>query len=68
MKLTELTEDKPKNYKCKYCKNDATKGYIWADGRAILPVCADHCDKAKDQIVNKNNDKIEAVKDLTKGK
>lgn len=57
MRLKELNEGKS----CKYCKKPATKKTIWADGRGGLLTCDDHVDKARDIIVNKNNDKVEEV-------
>lgn len=37
--------------KCKYCDAKATMGLIWADGRAIVPVCGDeHLAKARRDV------------------
>jgi len=57
VRLEDLMEDKS----CKFCKKPATKKTIWADGRAYIPTCDDHVDKARDIVVNKNNDKVEEV-------
>ena len=50
--------------KCKYCKEDATRGVIWADGRARIPVCDDHVDKAVDVVENRNGDEVVEVKPI----
>jgi hypothetical protein len=47
-----------------YCKQDATKGYVWADGRGIINVCDKHEEKAKHQIEVVNKDKVEKVTNL----
>jgi hypothetical protein len=49
---------------CKYCSERATKGYIWADGRAIVPVCDAHGKRAKHRIVVKNKDAVAKVVEL----
>jgi len=54
--------DKPQ--KCKYCKQLATKAYVWAEGRAYIPVCEKHKNKAKDTITKKNKDSIDEVRDI----
>jgi len=54
--------------KCSYCKNPATKGYIWADGRAYIPVCEDHRNKVKKQIEKINDDEVMAVRDIPQEK
>lgn len=35
---------------CKYCDAPATKGLIWADGRAYIPVCKDHLERAHKRV------------------
>lgn len=56
--------DISKPQKCKFCKNEATKAYVWAEGRAYIPVCKKHEKKAKNIIIKENNDKIEEVRDI----
>ena len=51
--------------KCKYCKDDATKGVIWADGRARIPVCDDHLQRAKDKVAD-NNDAVDKVETISR--
>jgi len=63
MKLEELNE-RYREGGCMYCKADATKGYVWADGRAIIRVCDKHTDKAKHQIEVVNKDEIAKVTKL----
>lgn len=38
----------PKNQKCKYCKDPATKRVIHSEGMAYVPTCDAHLGKAKD--------------------
>ena len=61
MKVRELTE-RHRIEGCMYCKKNATKGFVWADGRAIIWVCDDHHKKARHQIEKVNNDKVSTVK------
>lgn len=58
----------PKRQKCKYCKAPATKRMLWADGRAYIPVCDAHQDKARHQIVTVNKDEVAKVQDIGEGK
>jgi hypothetical protein len=51
-----------KSYKCKFCADRATKGVIWAEGRAIVPTCDKHLAKGKAAI----SEKPTAIRDLTK--
>lgn len=51
-----------KPQKCKYCDSPATKAYIWADGRAYIPVCDAHKKTAETRIVKKNNDEVTAIR------
>jgi len=39
-----------KSHKCKYCDKPAVKSHIWADGRAYVPVCAEHSMKGMADI------------------
>jgi hypothetical protein len=55
-----------KSYSCKYCESGATKAYVWADGRAFIPVCESHRGKAKSQIEDRNEDSVAGVVDLPK--
>jgi len=55
---------KQKNYKCKFCKDPATKGVIWAEGRAIVPCCDKHLAKGKVSIDDPKD--IDLIRDLTK--
>jgi GNAT superfamily N-acetyltransferase len=55
---------KQKNYKCKFCKEQATKGIIWAEGRAIVPCCDKHLAKGKVSLDDPND--IDWIRDLTK--
>lgn len=43
---------------CKYCKNDATKAFLWAEGMAYIPACDEHHDKARSNIVDENHDEV----------
>lgn len=58
--------DRPQ--KCKYCTDKAVKGYVWAEGRAYIPVCEKHCAKARHQIESENNDAVEKIVDLPQEK
>lgn len=40
----------PKSATCKHCSKSATHAVIWAEGRAFVPCCEDHIDKAKASI------------------
>lgn len=55
---------KQKNYKCKFCKDPATKGIIWAEGRAIVPCCDKHLAKGKVSLDDPKD--IDLIRDLTK--
>jgi hypothetical protein len=64
-KSESLIEGKiSKPQKCKYCDSPACKAYIWAEGRAYIPVCASHEKAAKNRIVKANRDKVTAVKPI----
>jgi GNAT superfamily N-acetyltransferase len=58
------SKKKQKNYKCKFCKEPATKGVIWAEGRGIVPSCDKHLSKAKVSIDDPKD--IDLIRDLTK--
>lgn len=58
MKLVELHQAN-----CTFCNQDATKAVVWADGRAQIPVCDAHLNKAK-QKVKSNGDKVVEIKAL----
>lgn len=58
----KVAKRKHKNYKCKFCKDPATKGVIWAEGRAIVPCCDKHLGKGKASI----SEKPDLIRDLTK--
>jgi hypothetical protein len=58
------SKKKQKSYKCKFCKEPATKGVIWAEGRAIVPCCDKHLAKGKASITS--HDEIDTIRDLTK--
>lgn len=58
--------DRP--HKCHYCKAQATKGYGWAEHRAVIPVCQDHEKKARHQIEVVNKDEVSRVVDLPQSK
>lgn len=60
----EIKSGFPAKQKCKYCKEQATKRIIWAEGRAYVPVCDSHLAKAKAKIGGENEvDKVLDVKD-----
>lgn len=42
----------PKKEKCKYCASPATKRIIHAEGRAYIPVCANHLAKGKEAAMH----------------
>ncbi len=63
----DLAEDigaMKKPHKCKYCESQATEAYVWADGRAYIPVCNKHKEKARNQIENTNKDEIVQITKL----
>ena len=41
--------------KCKYCDRPAYKSYIWAEGRAYIPVCSQHELTAREEIAEQND-------------
>ncbi len=47
--------------KCSFCTEGATKSLLWAEGRAYIPVCDKHEQKARGIIVDKNDDEVAAV-------
>lgn len=48
-KLETRTPRMARPQKCKFCDSPATKAFIWAEGRAYVPVCGDkHLAKAKE--------------------
>jgi hypothetical protein len=49
-------------YTCKFCKEPATKGVLWAEGRAIVPCCDKHLEKAK----SSTDGEVDGIRDLTK--
>ena len=49
---------------CKYCKSEATKGVIWADGRGRIPVCDKHEAKARAKV-RSNDDQVDKVTRMT---
>ena len=53
----------PKTQKCKYCKEQATKEVIWADGRAYVPVCDKHEEKAIKVIIVDNHDEVLKIRE-----
>lgn len=55
---------KQKSYTCKFCKEPATKGVIWAEGRGIVPCCDKHLAKGKVSIDDPKD--IDLIRDLTK--
>lgn len=52
-------------YQCRYCKERATKAYVWADGRAFFPVCEKHRGKAKHDIESEMEDRVSGVRSLS---
>jgi hypothetical protein len=52
-----------KTYHCKNpdCSKPATKGVLWAEGMAQVPVCDDHVDWAKDKV---GRDEVVGVRDF----
>lgn len=60
----KIAGDIAKPQKCKFCKQPATKAYVWAEGRAYIPVCKKHEQKANDTITKKNEDSIDEVRDI----
>lgn len=53
-----------KPQKCKYCDGAATKAYLWANGRAYIPVCDAHESNAKTRIEKTNRDKVSAIRSI----
>lgn len=68
LQAVHIQEQRPvtaaKSYTCKFCKEPATKGVLWAEGMGIVPACDKHEQKAKDSIDDPSD--ISGVKDLTK--
>lgn len=56
------TASKPQ--KCKFCDSAATKSLIWADGRAYIPCCDEHEDKARSKIEDDNDDSVTYVRKI----
>jgi len=48
-------------HKCKYCSKSATLAIVWAEGRAFIPVCDNHKEKAIYQIEKINHDKVKEI-------
>lgn len=40
----------PKTQTCEYCDSTATKRVLWAEGKAYIPVCDQHLNKAKAKV------------------
>jgi hypothetical protein len=55
-----------KNYSCKYCSEQATKGHIWAEGAAIIPTCDKHGERALSALQENGYGDPDEVRDLTK--
>ena len=52
----EELEKIAKKYKCRICGAPATNAVRWADGRAIVPCCAEHKEKARNISKDVAND------------
>ncbi|TET67577.1 MAG: hypothetical protein E3J56_12710 [Candidatus Aminicenantes bacterium] len=48
-------------HKCKYCDIFGIWAVIWAEGRAFIPVCEEHKEKAIHKIEVENKDKVEKI-------
>lgn len=55
-----------KAQKCKYCDQPAERSLIWAEGRAYIPVCRAHEQKARNRI-RSNRDSVCDVKRVEQG-
>jgi len=42
---------------CRFCKSDAVRALVWADGRAYLPVCPD-CEPHGRTVIRDNGDSV----------
>lgn len=49
----------PKQQKCEYCQNQATKRIIHAEGMAYIPVCDEHLEKGKNAAAHSTPDGTE---------
>jgi len=68
--IDEIKKGFPKNQKCKYCKELATKRLIHSEGMAYVPVCDAHLDKGKEAVYRstpngeRSVDNLDAVLDV----
>ncbi len=56
---------KKKVGKCKFCKEGATKGIVWADGRGMVKVCDSHVKRGKNAVPGKI-DEVRKLEDAKK--
>jgi ribosomal protein S18 acetylase RimI-like enzyme len=56
----------PKTQKCEFCKEQATKRLLWAEGMAYIPVCDEHEPKGRNVIEKDNKDEVVGVKEIAK--
>lgn len=54
----------PKTQKCSYCKDQATKRLLWAEGMAYIPVCDSHESDGRHRIEVTNKDEVAGVKPI----
>lgn len=61
---TEAMEESTatKAQKCKYCDQPAAVSLIWADGRAYIPVCKAHEQKARNRVKSQNDSVVDVKK------
>lgn len=48
----------PATQVCKYCDEQATQRFLWAEGMAYIPVCDAHAAKARTVIEDDNHDEV----------
>lgn len=62
--VDEIKKGFPKNQKCEYCKEHATKRLIHSEGMAYIPVCDTHLGKGKEAAYNCTPDGTRDVSNL----
>ncbi len=56
--LHEARGGPTKAQKCKWCDNQAVKSFLWAEGAAYIPFCAEHEAKTRQVIEEENHDEV----------
>jgi HK97 family phage portal protein len=67
--IPEIEQKKlPATQKCTYCKEQATKRVLWAEGMAYIPTCDAHLSKAKTRIEKQNHDEVVGIRPIPASK